>query len=48
MTEENIVLFKTIIKLLEKKIEVARKGYIDDYKEGVIDGLLIAIKTIEG
>lgn len=37
-----------LVKLLEEKIEIIRKGYIDDYKDGVIDGLVIAIKTIEG
>ena len=48
MIKENELLFKEVVKLLEQKIEIVRKGYLDDYNEGVIDGLLIAIKTIEG
>lgn len=48
MLKENKILFEQVVRLLEQKIEVVRKGYLDDYNEGVIDGLIIAIKTIEG
>ena len=36
-----------IVKLLEEKISIVRSGRTDEYADGVIDGLLIAIRTIE-
>lgn len=48
MSEEVESKLKEIISQLERKISVARKGYQNDYKDGVVDGLIIAIRTIEG
>lgn len=48
MIKENRILFEQVVKLLEQKIEVIRQAKLDDYKEGVIDGLILAIRTIEG
>lgn len=41
------ILIEQAVKLLESKIAIIKKGYQDDYTDGVIDGLIIAIKTIE-
>lgn len=37
-----------IVKQLEDVIKELKDNYCDDYADGVIDGLLIAIRTIKG
>lgn len=47
MKEDRIL--KSIIKKLEENInEIRMLEQLNDYNEGVIDGLIIAIRTIEG